>query len=116
MKKPGLVAALVVVGMFSPMAANAVAITVSNAQVQEVDSDIGNGDCYVVLDKAIGGVCSGTSVSFDCKGKFLKAGEGNRHYSTAMLAFSLNKPVNLWVNDANRYGGMCVADRISIIY
>ncbi|MEN9503836.1 MAG: hypothetical protein RI964_3121 [Pseudomonadota bacterium] len=96
-------------------AAHAASLTINNAALQQVSSDIAYGGCYATLSVPVGSTCTGSIVSFDCDGKFNVNGAGNRHYSTALLAFSLNKPVSLIVETTKRYTGYCVATRVSIV-
>lgn len=112
MKKWGLW--LCVLGMALPFTANATVLTLSKLTIQQLSSDVAYGGCYAVLSQAVGGTCAGKTVSFDCDGKFNTNGAGNRHYSTALLAFSLNKPLSLVVDDAKKYNGYCVATRVSL--
>ncbi len=115
MKNMYLVAPLLVLGMVAPLPASAAGLSVASVAIQQVSSDIAYGGCYALLSKAVGTGCTGSTVSFDCDGLHNKNGVGNRHYSTALLAFSLNKPVTLYVDTAKQYSGYCVATRISVL-
>lgn len=115
MKKTWLVAPLLVVSMIAPLSASAAGLAIASVAIQQVSSDVAYGGCYALLSKAVGTGCTGSIVSFDCDGLYNKNGAGNRHYSTALLAFSLNKPVTLYVDTANKYSGYCVVSRISVL-
>lgn len=88
--------------------------TIKSATLQLLTSDVAYGGCYATVDKAIGTGCAGKTISFDCDGKFNTNGAGNRHYSTALLAFSLNKPVTLYADTTKKYRGYCVVTRIAV--
>lgn len=105
---------LCVFGLIAPLSANATTLTLNKLVIQQISSDVDYGGCYAVLSQAIGGACKGKTVSFDCDGKFNTNGAGSRHYSTALLAFSLNKSIALVVDDAKQYSGYCVATRVSL--
>jgi hypothetical protein len=46
-------------------------------------------------------------------GNFSNAGE--RHFSSALMALSLGKTVSVYVDNAKKLSGYCVADRLDII-
>ncbi len=112
MKKASVL--LLALSALLPLSASATILTLSKATMLQISSDVAYGGCYAVLSQAVGGTCAGKTVSFDCDGKFNTNGAGNRHYSTALLAFSLNKPLSLVVDDAKKYNGYCVATRVSL--
>lgn len=115
MKKMRFLAPLLVAGMVLPLPASAATLTISNATLTQVNSDVAFGGCYAVLNKNVGAGCTGKTVSFDCDGKFNTNGNGSRHYATALLAFSLGKLVNVYVDNTQKYGGVCVAKRIAVL-
>jgi hypothetical protein len=114
MKKTLLLAPLLAMGMMLSSSAEAATLTISNATIQLLTSDTAYGGCYATVDKALGTGCAGKTVSFDCDGKYNTNGAGNRHYSTALLAFSLNKPVTLYADTTKKYSGYCVVTRIAV--
>ena len=99
-----------------PLGVSAASLKVDAVALKLISSDIAYGGCYATLSKKVAGICNSTVVSFDCDGVYNKNGAGNRHYSTALLAFSLNKTVNLVVDDVNltKQGKYCTVTRISI--
>lgn len=115
MKNAWLFTPLVAASLLLPLAAHAAVLKVGGATITQVNSDTAFGQCYAVLNKAPSSGCTSKTISFDCQGKFYKNGEGNRHYATSLLAFSLNKKVNVWVDSSKKYGSVCVARRISVL-
>ncbi|EIJ34226.1 hypothetical protein Thini_1632 [Thiothrix nivea DSM 5205] len=70
-----------------------------------------------LLDVSIGNSCPNSGwVSLDCKAVKTPAGDGNRHFASALLAASLNKQVTVYINNANKIDNYCVADRIDTIF
>jgi len=74
--------------------------------------------CMIFLDKAIGGTCPGSWVSLDCKGLFNDKDQmtGKNKFSLALAAAQTGKTVSVYVNDANKANGYCVARRIDVTY
>ncbi len=73
------------------------------------------GGCMIELSTAVSNGCPANGwVSLDCNGGFHGAGE--RHYASALMAFSLNKPVTVQVDNTQKYNGYCVARRIDVLY
>ncbi len=79
--------------------------------------------CMVLMDTSVGNAATNTClangwVSLDCKGLFNSKdiSHGNRMYTAATSAAMAGKTVNLWINDANKANGYCVAQRIDVNY
>lgn len=106
---------LIGLALLSPLSVNADILKISNATIKQVSADTAFGQCYATLNKAAAVGCTDKRVSFDCKGKFYKNGQGKQYYATALLAFSLNKKVAVWVNSEQKFDNkVCVAKRITI--
>lgn len=74
------------------------------------------GGCMVHLSVNIGNGCPSNGwVSFDCDAKYSDAGEGQRAYASALVAFSMGKQVSVLINNAQKHHGLCVARRLDII-
>lgn len=71
------------------------------------------GGCMIALSTTIGHACNGSWVSLDCNGGYSNSGE--RHYATALMAFSLQKNVSVEVDNEKVYNGYCVAKRIDVL-
>ncbi|QQZ29913.1 hypothetical protein HMY34_14730 [Thiothrix subterranea] len=75
------------------------------------------GGCMVQLDVSIGNTCPTTPwVSLDCKAVTTPAGDGNRHYASALLAASLNKQVTIYIDNTKKINAYCVGTRIDTIF
>ena len=74
--------------------------------------------CMINLDKAVGGTCPGNWVALDCKGEFndMDPETGKKKFSLALAAAQTGKTVSVYVNDANKASGYCVARRIDVTY
>ena len=59
--------------------------------------------------------CPGNWVSLDCDGNYHSKADGNRMWDSAQLALALNLRVRVWINDAKKINGYCVADRLDIL-
>jgi len=71
------------------------------------------GGCMILLSTAIGQGCPSAWVSLDCQGGY--TGVGERNYSTALMAFSLNKQVSVNVDPTKKYNTYCVATRLDVL-
>jgi len=71
------------------------------------------GGCMIQLSQDIGGTCKDNWVSLDCQGKF--SGGGDRNYSNALLAFSLNKTVKVHFNGVQQHDGYCSVYRVDVL-
>ncbi len=80
--------------------------------------------CMVLMDTSVAenvatNTCPATGwVALDCKGLFNSKdiSHGNRMYTAATSAAMAGKTVRLWINDANKANGYCVAQRIDVDY
>ena len=96
------------------MSAHAARLGVTNTTIERLISDDGNsGDCRIKLSDPVTNnntpatTCSTDGwVSLDCKEVYGKGGE--RHYASALLAFSLGKTVNVTVEADQKNGAYCV--------
>ena len=114
------VALLASTALVSPV--QAAVLTVNGATIQQIMSDSPDtayGGCLAIVDKTIGTTCPGNTISFDCAGKYNTVAVGNRHYSTALLAFSLSKTINFIVDDTKKYvngtNTYCVVTRLNVV-
>jgi len=73
------------------------------------------GGCMIQISNNIGNGCPSNWVSLDCNGGFSNAGE--RHYASALMAFSLGKSVTVHVDSTSgkTYNTFCVATRIDVL-
>jgi len=71
------------------------------------------GGCMIQLSKSIGTGCLQNWVSLDCNGNYSNSGE--RHYATALMAFSLNKSVTVAFDSTKKHNGYCVVTRIDVL-
>lgn len=55
-----------------------------------------------------------TWVSFSCTGDFMTKDNAYRMFDMSQMAFALEKPVRVWVNDAKKHNGYCVVERIDV--
>jgi len=71
------------------------------------------GGCMILLSTAIGQGCPSSWASLDCQGGY--TGTGERNYSTALMAFSLNKQVSVFIDPSKKYNTYCVATRLDVL-
>lgn len=90
-------------------------IKIQSATIKSISYDTEFGHCHATLNKAPSGACTSKTISFDCKGKYYKNGQGKQYYATALLAFSLEKKVNVWVDSNKKHQSACVTKRISVL-
>jgi hypothetical protein len=92
---------------------------VTNATIQRSLVEQGKfGGCMMQLDKSVkdtGLNCPAANwVSFDCDGLYGSTLTSLRIYDTALMAFALEKTVNVRVDDTKFHDGYCVATRIDL--
>jgi len=85
---------------------------VSGTITRTISDGMNFGGCMIKLSSG-GTDCPSNWVSLDCNGGYHGAGE--RNYSTALMAFSLNKSVSVQVDPAKKYASYCVATRIDVL-
>ena len=78
------------------------------------------GGCMVELDAHINTAtnspnCPNRWVSFSCTGEFTEKDYAFQMLDTASLAFSLNKSVKVYVDDAKKQNGSCFAYRLDVL-
>lgn len=72
------------------------------------------GGCMIQLSNPIGNGCPDKGwVSLDCNDDYYDGGE--RRYASALMAFSLDKPVYVQVDNQVKQGEFCVAKRIDVV-
>lgn len=59
--------------------------------------------------------CPANWVSLDCSGDFHSKPNARRMWDSAQMAFALGASVEVWVNDAKKHNGYCVADQINVV-
>jgi len=85
---------------------------VTGTITRTISDGINFGGCMIKLSSG-GTDCPSNWVSLDCNGGYHGAGE--RNYSTALMAFSLNKSVSVQVDQEKKYGNYCVVTRIDVL-
>lgn len=79
-----------------------------------VSSDTNLGGCMAMLSVPVGTGCSGNWVTFSCSGDFADKDRAYRMLDMAQMAYSLNKRISVYVDNARRHNGFCFASRIDI--
>ena len=67
------------------------------------------GGCMVNIESETSLSCPQRWFSMGCAGDFLSKQEASKNYDMAKMAFVMDIPVNVWVNDSLKYNGYCVA-------
>ena len=109
--KKNLALSLVILAMASTNANSATVVGTITRTLSSAPATFGG--CMIALSKAIENGCPSIWVSLDCNGKFSSAGE--RNYSSALMAFSLNKTVVVYIDGVQKHNTYCVASRIDIL-
>ena len=87
--------------------------TVTGTIVKTLSDSKNYGGCMIQLSVPVNVAnCGSGWVSLDCQGGYSSSGE--RHYASALMAFSLNKTVTVFVDSAKQYNGFCVATRLDV--
>ena len=77
-----------------------------------------HGNCGVLVGERIrdatGLDCNGTMVSFSCDGRFHGKDVAYRMLDLAQMAFALEYPVEIEIDDTRKAAGACVATRITV--
>ena len=76
------------------------------------------GGCMAKLDKPLASLgldCPGAWVSFSCTGTFTPKDIAYRMFDSAQMAFALEKPVMVQVDDTRKHNGNCYAQRIDVL-
>jgi len=97
--------------------ANAATFT-QTGKITRILSDSSNfGGCMVLLNVAFTNGCPNSGwVSLDCKAVTTPAGDGNRHFASALLAASLNKQVSIVIDNTKKVNTYCVGTRFDILF
>ncbi len=71
------------------------------------------GGCMILMDTPIGHACPSNFnyVSLDCEGHYSRAG-GDKAYTSALMAYALDKSVSVFIDDAKKLNTYCVAIRL----
>lgn len=75
------------------------------------------GDCMIALDKTIASAgldCPSKFVSLSCDGTYVAKISAQRMFDAALMAFALDKPVNVRIDDGLKHNGYCVAYRLDV--
>ena len=73
------------------------------------------GGCMVQLSVSVGNGCPANGwVSLDCDAELTDPGQGQRAYASALVAFTLDKNVTLYIDNKKKNDGYCVARRLDI--
>ena len=82
--------------------------------INRVLTDRINGGCMVQISSPMGYPCTETGwVSLDCEKKY--GDFGREMYAAALMAFSLEKKVSVYVHDHEKHGPFCVARRLDVL-
>ena len=82
--------------------------------VRTLSDGVNFGGCMIYLSTAVNNGCPANGwVSLDCNGGYNRAGE--RNYASALMAFSLNKPVTVLVDNSVKYNGYCIVRRLDVL-
>lgn len=76
------------------------------------------GGCMAKLDRNLadfGLDCPGSWVTFSCSGTFTTKDIAYRMFDSAQMAFALQKPVYIWVDDTKKHNAACYAPRIDVL-
>jgi hypothetical protein len=78
------------------------------------------GGCFARLDITqadLGLDCDFAAVAFDCLGTSGALGRSSseRNFSQAQLAFVTGNPVQVFINDAVKLNGLCLAERLDVL-
>jgi len=99
--------------LLASVSMTAQSVTITGTILRTLSDGQNYGGCMIQLSQAIGSGCSANWISLDCKGGYSNAGE--RHYASALMAFSLNKSVSVYFDPAKKYNGFCVATRVDVL-
>jgi len=79
-------------------------------------SDIAYGQCMVHLDVSVANGCPSSGwVSLDCVGTFAVKEIGERNYATALAASMASKKISVYIDNAKKHNGYCVARRVDML-
>jgi len=93
---------------------------VGDAKIVRTLASKNYGGCMILLDIPIASEdgtlasCPGNWASLDCNAVYHTQAESNAMWSSALVAYSLNKTVVVRVNDQQKFNGYCVANRIDL--
>ncbi len=74
------------------------------------------GGCMIRLSTSIGNGCPNSGwVSLDCANTYYSNAESNRKYAMVLTALASNKMVSVKVDNIQKHGGYCVAQRVDIL-
>ena len=78
------------------------------------------GGCFARLDitqSELGLDCDFAAVAFDCLSTSgaLSRSSSERNFSQAQLAFVTGNPVQVFINDAVKLNGLCLAERLDVL-
>ena len=106
------------IGLLCGQAAQGAEGWIGNAKIIRTLADAHYGGCMVNLDipaNSSGLNCPTSWVSLDCDGVIHTQAQANAMWSSALMAFSLNKTVNIYLDDTNKTDGdLCIGRRIDV--
>lgn len=110
-----LVILTLVFGLFMATHATANTFNKTGTIVRTLTDSAHYGGCMLKLSTPIGNGCPNNGwVSLDCDAQFSDAGEGQRAYASALVAFSLGKTITVTINNSQQHDGYCVVRRLDI--
>ena len=72
------------------------------------------GNCIVNITGETSLNCPARWFSLGCAGDYMSKQVASLNYDTAQMAFVMDLPVNLWIDDSMKYNGYCVATGVYI--
>jgi hypothetical protein len=72
------------------------------------------GNCMVHITGETSLSCPQGWFSLGCAGDYMSKQVASRNYDMAQMAFVMETPINLWVQDSLKYNGYCVATGIYV--
>lgn len=118
MSKTTIVSAIACLSIVASSARAATAEVEANITRALTTVDEKYGGCMVHLDASISGEgldCLSNWVTFSCSGEHTSRSAASRLFDSALMAFVMDLPVKMRIDDTKKHGGHCFAYRVDVL-
>ncbi len=106
---------------FTSSMSKAEVVAMTNTKIIRTLTDTYYGGCAVQLDRPIAARddgklagCANSWVSLDCDALHHTQAQANAMWSSALVGFSLQRTVHVFIDDSIQFNGLCMARRLDI--